>query len=218
MRKFSTLFLCAGILGVLGAPAQADSIKQGQWESQTQLWIDGKELLKQLSAAGDEIVKNARAQMPASERAQFDKEMAAARKDLNKDIECIGPKEAAKTPDEIAQESIGAVHQPPWQCSISDKKFAPDGFSYHYSCRTGGGGAADGTVALTLKATSYKFEIAGIANVVDGAGVAQGTTKMPVRSLTIGRWVGPVCADDEQDDDQTENNGTTLPTTKPKQP
>jgi hypothetical protein len=44
--------------------AVAEPVRQGQWESTSQVWIDGKEVLQQLHAAGDEIIKNARAQMP----------------------------------------------------------------------------------------------------------------------------------------------------------
>ncbi len=179
---------------VLTQVVVAEPVKQGQWESISQVWIDGKEVLQQLHGAGDEIIKNARAQLPASERAEFDREMAASRKDAARELECVGPTEAAMTPEAIAEQSIRSVHQPPWQCSFSDKKVALDGFSYQYSCRTTAGGAASGRITLSLRPTTYRFEVEGVGHVVNGeTGAALGPTQLPVRSLTSGRWVAQTC-------------------------
>ncbi|HMW49935.1 MAG TPA: DUF3617 family protein [Cellvibrionaceae bacterium] len=215
--KLKTLLVS---LGVLTQVAVAEPVKQGQWESRSQVWIDGKEVLQQLHAAGDEIIKNARARMPADQRAQFDQQMAAARKDAGSELECIGPKEASMTPEAIAEQSIKAVHQPPWQCSISEKKIAADGFSYQYSCRTSAGGASDGTVSLSLHATSYRFEVVGTGHAVNGeTGAVLGSTKMPLRSLTQGHWVSDKCDASTEDHDMgAEDDAPPAPKTKHPKP
>lgn len=205
-------------LGALTQLAIAEPAKHGQWESTSQVWIDGKEVLQQLHAAGDEIIKNARAQLPPEQRAQFDQDMAAARKDAGRDYECVGPAEAAMSPEAIAEQSIQAIHQPPWQCSISEKKITLDGFNYHYSCRTRAGGAADGSISLSLRATAYRFEVVGTGHAVNGeTGAPLGPNKMPVRSLTQGRWVSEKCDGLSAQDDTGTEDDPSPPAPKTKQ-
>lgn len=214
MGKLTVLLVA---LALFTQAAVAEPVRQGQWESTSQVWIGGKEVLQQLHAAGDEIIKNARAQMPPEERAEFDQQMAAARKDAGRDRECVGPKEAAMTPEAIAEQSIKAIHQPPWQCSISEKKITLDGFSYQYSCRTSAGGASDGTISLSLRATSYRFEVVGTGHAVNGeTGALLGPNKMPLRSLTQGRWISEKCDAASNEEGDTEDD--TPPPAPPKKP
>lgn len=195
-RAGAVLVLLAVAAAAAAAVATID-LRPGQWRLTSEVWIDGKPVLRSIDAAGAqataEVLRNARAQMTPAERAEFDRNLPA-RDSVRDDTECITAAEAAMDPEAALQTALQAVHQPPWICSFSQRVASPSGTSFNYNCRTPAGARADGKARFEASETRYVNEITGRSHVVDmQTGKPLDARILPVRALNEGRWLAERC-------------------------
>jgi len=164
------------------------------------LWLDGKEVLGAINAAGAlvtaEILRYARARMSPAERADFDRNhQPPVRESAQLEMECITPAEASMSPQAALRTALDAIQQPPWTCSITNARSSSTGHSFDYRCRTRANALAEGKARFeVIGGRSYRAEIEGRSHVVDmQTGRPQDSRILPARALTMGLWQAENC-------------------------
>lgn len=177
-------------------------LRPGHWQVLEQIWLDGKEVLSALDEAARKINEGIRADLSPADREAFDRELGQ-RGSLNQQSECISAAESRMNARAALEQMTRSLHAPPWSCSFRDERASSSGFEYRYSCRTAGGGRAEGQARFTLRGNSeYEGTIEGTSHAIDNAtGEPLQPRIMPVRSLTKGQWVGAQCPADPDDAD-----------------
>lgn len=195
--------LAVPALGTDAAAAGTIDLRPGLWQVTSEVWIDGKAVLAEIDAAGQrasaEVMRRARAQMSAAERAEFDRAMAASNAGdgrAQSETECIPPAEARIDARDALEQAMQALYQPPWTCSFSgaNASAAAQTLSFSYRCQTSAGARAEGQARFEASQTRYRHELAGRSHAMDmETGKPLDARLLPVRSVTTGRWVSAQC-------------------------
>lgn len=185
---FSGMLVCGGV--------QAQSVqmlKPGLWQTTTQVWIDGKDVMAAMRLATDQILSRARAEMTPEQRADFDNNMPTD----NMETECITAEDAAMNPQDSLRQALQSMHQAAsWACSFSNELTSATGYSFDYRCRTPANARAGGKARFEIDASkrSYRADINGDGHVVnDDTGAPLHPRMVKARSLTTGQWHAEQC-------------------------
>jgi hypothetical protein len=180
--------------------SNAVMLKPGLWRVTSQLWLDGKEVLGAIDAAGAQatadILNDARARMSPLERAEFDRNyQPPQRESAQLEMECITPEEARMSPQAGLQAALEALQQQPWTCSITNARSSGSGHSFDYRCRTPANALAEGKARFeTITDRRYSTEIVGRSHLVDmQTGRPLDSRIVAARSLTVGIWQAESC-------------------------
>jgi hypothetical protein len=105
---------------------------------------------------------------------------------------CLSPKQSRIDLAAYLESALG--ESGPWKCEVSPSKLDASAAAGSYVCRTGGGGLSQGKFSATYGPTSYRLELNGRGNAVDGrTGNAIPATDMDQRMLSTGRWLAGSC-------------------------
>lgn len=185
---FSGMVWCSG---VQAQPVQM--LKPGLWQTTTQVWIDGKDVMATMRAATDQILNKARAEMTPEQRADLDNNMPAD----DMETECITAEDAAMNPQDSLRQALQSMHQAAsWACSFSNERTSTAGYSFDYRCSTPAHARAEGKARLEIDASkrSYRADINGDSHVVnDDTGAPLHPRMVKARSLTTGQWRAAQC-------------------------
>jgi hypothetical protein len=175
-------------------------LKPGLWRVTSQVWLDGKEVLGAVDAAGArataEVLKNARAGMSPAERAEFDRNFQPPQRErVQLEMECITAEEARMSPQAALRTALQAVQQPPWTCSITNARTSATGHSFDYRCSTPANALAEGKARFeTSTDRRYRSEIVGRSHLVDmQTGRPLDSRIVAARALTEGLWQTESC-------------------------
>lgn len=188
MHQFpSTLHgaLCALTLSLATGAASAGPVIQvnpGLWASDSEIWINGQSLKPAIQALRTRV----RSGLTDAQRAEMDRDQAAGMQ------ACLTPQQSRI--DLAAYLESSLKDSGPWQCEVNPSKLDASSAAGSYVCRTGGGGLAQGRFTAAYGPTSYRFELNGRGNAVDGRnGQALGGGDMDQRMLATGRWLKSGC-------------------------
>lgn len=188
MHQFpSTLHgaLCALTLSLAAGAASAGPVIQvnpGLWASDSEIWINGQSLKPALQALRARV----RSGLTDAQKAELDRDQAAEKQ------ACLTPQQSRI--DLAAYLESSLKDSGPWQCEVNPSNVNASSAAGSYVCRTGGGGLTQGRFDATYGPTSYRFELNGRGNAVDGRnGQALGGGDMDQRLLATGRWLKSGC-------------------------
>jgi hypothetical protein len=190
--------LLGSVTGAAWAQGNTLKLKPGLWRITSQLWLDGKEVLSAIDAAGaratDQALAQARAGMSAAERAEFDRSLPP-RESAGADTECITTAEARVSPEAALREALLALHEPPWVCTVSNARSSASGHSFDYRCRTPANAIAEGKARFdVITETRYRTEFDGRSHVVNmETGRPVDPRVVAARSLEVGQWEAETC-------------------------
>lgn len=175
----AALSLAAGACGA----APVIQVNPGLWATDSEIWINGQSIKPGMQALRAKV----RSGLTDAQKAELDRRQAAERQS------CLSP-EQARVDLAAYLESALSNGGGPWQCEVNASKLDSTAAAGSYACRTGGGGHTQGNFTATYGPSSYRFELNGRGNVVDGrTGNALGTTEVDQRMLATGRWLGSGC-------------------------
>lgn len=156
-------------------------VNPGLWSSDSEIWINGQSLKAGLKALNDKV----RSGLSEAEKAEYDREQAAQRQ------ACLTPQQSRIDLARYLESSLG--DSGPWQCEVTASQLGGSSAAGSYMCRTGGGGLTQGRFNATYGPTSYRLELNGRGNAVDGrTGQALGG-EMDQRMVSTGRWIKASC-------------------------
>ncbi len=183
----SALALVPALLSAaLALPAAASPVlelKPGLWANDSEIWINGQSL----KPAQQALHAKVRARLSEAQKREYDREQGGGRQ------ACLTPQQARI---DLARylESAFAATGGPWRCETQADQLDASAAAGSYTCRTGGGGLSQGKFSASYGPSSYKLELNGRGNAVDGrTGEAVGGTEMTQRMLSTGRWLGESC-------------------------
>lgn len=157
-------------------------VKPGLWSSDSEIWINGQSLKPGLQALRAKV----RSGLTDAQKAEFDKEQSSDRQ------ACLSPAQARIDLARYLEQSLS--NSGPWRCEAQASKLEAGEAAGTYICRTGGGGLTQGKFSASYGPTSYRLELNGRGNAVDGrTGQALGAGEMDQRLLATGRWLGAGC-------------------------
>jgi Protein of unknown function (DUF3617) len=157
-------------------------VNPGLWASESEIWINGQSLKPGLQALRAKV----RNGLSDAQKAELDRQQAAEKQ------ACLTPQQARIDLSAYLESTLG--DSGPWKCEVNPSKLDASTAAGSYACRTGGGGLTQGKFSATYGPTSYRFELNGRGNAVDGrTGNALGATEMDQRMLSTGRWLGSAC-------------------------
>jgi hypothetical protein len=175
-------------------------LKPGLWRVTSQLWLDGKEVLGAVDAAGArataEVLRNARAGMSPAERAEFDRNFQPPQRESARlEMECITAEEAGMSPQAALRNALQAVQQPPWTCGITNARSSATDHSFDYRCSTPANALAEGKARFeTSTDRRYRSTIVGRSHLVDmQTGRPLDSRIVAARALTVGVWQAEGC-------------------------
>lgn len=186
------------VAGAALAQGGSVKLKPGLWRVTSQVWLDGKEVLSAIDAAGArataEVLEQARAGMSPAERAEFDRNLPP-RQSAQVDTECITAADANISPQEALREALASLQQPPWTCTVSNARSSANGHSFDYRCRTPANAIAEGKARFEVVTDArYRVEFDGRSHMVD---METGRPLEPrivvARSVTLGQWQSARC-------------------------
>lgn len=157
-------------------------VNPGLWTSDSEIWINGQSIKPGTQALRAKL----RSRLTDAQKAEMDKQQAA-----EKNV-CLSPQQSKI--DLAAYLESALSGSGPWKCETSGTKMTTSEASGKYVCRTGGGGLTQGKFEATYGPSSYRIELNGRGNAVDGRnGNALGSEEMDQRMLSTGRWLGSSC-------------------------
>lgn len=173
-------------------------IRAGQWETISQIWIDGKHVLRGPESDSDRAMREAharaRAQMSAEERATLDRLMPPSNSVLRA-TQCVTA--AAPTIDTRAalREALRSLHASPWSCTYSGEQTSWRGYMFEYACTTPAGARAQGKAhAMVNGDAQYRLVLEGSAHAVDAASGRPLESRMvDTRVVGEGAWNAAQC-------------------------
>jgi hypothetical protein len=164
------------------AAAPVIQVNPGLWTSDSEIWINGQSLNPGLQALQTKL----RSRLTEAQKAELDREQAAEKQ------ACLTPQQARVDLAAYLESSLSGTG--PWTCEMNASKLNGSEAAGSYVCRTGGGGLSQGKFTATYGPTSYRFELNGRGNAVDGrTGKALSADPMDQRMLSTGRWLGSSC-------------------------
>lgn len=186
--RFSLLCRSVGRLAVLMIATSAAhaspviEVKPGLWTSDSEIWINGQSLKAGMQALRAKV----RSGLTEAQKAELDKTQAGGRQ------ACLSPAQARIDLARYLEQSLS--NSGPWTCEAQASKLDKSEAAGSYVCRTGGGGLTQGKFSASYGPTSYRLELNGRGNAVDGrTGEALGGPEMDQRLLSTGRWLGADC-------------------------
>ncbi|WP_343624823.1 DUF3617 domain-containing protein [Roseateles puraquae] len=157
-------------------------VKPGLWASDSEIWINGQSLKAGMQALRAKV----RSGLSDAQKAELDKAQAGEHQ------ACLSPAQARIDLARYLEQSLR--NSGPWTCEVNASQLDKSEAAGSYVCRTGGGGLSQGRFSASYGPTSYRFELNGRGNAVDGrTGQALGAIEMDQRMLSTGRWVGGDC-------------------------
>ncbi|MCE4558100.1 DUF3617 domain-containing protein [Roseateles cellulosilyticus] len=172
--------LCA--LATSASAAPVIQVNPGLWASESEIWINGQPLKPGL----DKLRAKVRSGLTDAQKAELDRAQAAERQ------ACLTPQQSRI--DLAAYLESTFRDAGPWKCEVDADKLDGSAASGRYVCRTDGGGLSQGKFSATYGPTSYRLELNGRGNAVDGrTGAALGGGDMDLRMLATGKWLGSNC-------------------------
>ena len=173
-----TLSLAAGS----AAAAPVIQVNPGLWASESEVWINGQSLKPGLQKLRAKV----RSGLSDAQKAELDSAQAAEKQ------ACLTPQQSRI--DLAAYLESTFRDSGPWKCEVNADKLDSSTASGRYACRTSGGGLTQGRFSATYGPTSYRLELNGRGNAVDGrSGEALGAGEMDQRMLSTGHWLKPDC-------------------------
>jgi hypothetical protein len=172
-------------LALSAAAAHAGPVLQlnpGLWASDSEIWINGQSMKPALQA----LRANVRKGLDDAQKAELDRAQAAEKQ------ACLTPQQARI---DLASYLESALRDSgPWTCEVNADKLDTSTAAGSYACRTGGGGLSQGKFSASYGPTTYRIELNGRGNAVNGqTGEALGGTEMTQRMLSTGRWIKASC-------------------------
>lgn len=169
-------------LGTAASAAPVIEVKPGLWSSDSEIWINGQSLKPGLQALRAKV----RSGLTDAQKAELDKAQASERQ------ACLTPAQSRIDLARYLEQSLS--NSGPWTCEVNASKLDASEAAGSYACRTGGGGLTQGRFTASYGPTSYRLELNGSGNAVDGrTGQAVGGPEMDQRMLSTGRWLGASC-------------------------
>lgn len=157
-------------------------VKPGLWASDSEIWINGQSIKPALQALRAKV----RSRLSDAQKAELDAAQAGERR------ACLTPAQSRIDLARYLEQSLNASG--PWSCDVNASKLDKSEAAGSYVCRTGGGGLTQGKFTASYGPTSYRLELNGRGNAVDGrTGDALGGPEMDQRLLSTGRWLGGDC-------------------------
>lgn len=178
----AALVLLTVSAGAGASAAPVIEVKPGLWASDSEIWINGQPLKPGLQALQAKV----RSRLTEAQKAEMDRQQAAQRQ------ACLSPAQSRIDLARYLESSLSSSG--PWACEVSPSKLDTSAAAGSYVCRTGGGGLTQGKFSASYGPTSYRFELNGRGNAVDGrTGEALGGPELDQRMLSTGRWLGADC-------------------------
>lgn len=157
-------------------------VNPGLWTTDSEVWINGQSLKAGLQGLRARV----RSGLTDAQKQEMDRSQAAGRQ------ACLTPEQARIDLSTYLESSLRDTG--PWKCEVSADKADAGAAAGSYVCRTGGGGLTRGRFSASYGATSYRLELNGRGNMVDGrTGEAMDATEMDQRMLSTGRWLKSSC-------------------------
>lgn len=180
--RTSALFAALSALCLAAAAAPVIQVNPGLWASDSEIWINGQSLKPGLQALRAKV----RSGLSDAQKAELDRQQASERQ------ACLTPQQSRV---DLAIYLESALRDNgPWKCEVNADKLDAGAAAGSYACRTNGGGLTQGRFNATYGPTSYRIELNGRGNAVDGrTGEALGGTEMDQRMLSTGRWLKSSC-------------------------
>lgn len=167
----------------LASAAPILDLKPGVWANDSEIWINGQSLKPGMQALRAKV----RSQVSEEQRHEIDRQEAANKQS------CLTPQQARIDLPRYLEQALSNTGGP-WQCDTTADKLDASAASGSYVCRTGGGGVSQGRFSATYSPTSYKLELNGRGNAVDGrTGKAISNTEVDQRMLSTGKWLAGSC-------------------------
>lgn len=150
-------------------------LKPGLWKVDSEVWVAGQSL----KAAMQALKRNAA--------------KAGAPAEGDAGTQCVTAAESKVDIDKMLQKAMGGDSI--WSCSINPNKREAGALKASFDCRTTQGGRAHGDLDASYGDTSYRVDLNGRSNVVDGrtGSPMAGSQEFDVRLQSEGRWVGGAC-------------------------
>jgi hypothetical protein len=168
---------------LLSGAAPTLELKPGLWSHDSEIWINGRSL----KPAQQALHAKVRSKLSDAQKREYDREQGAGKQS------CLTPQQARI---DLARYLEAALNDAdgPWRCEANASKLDGSAAEGSYACRTSGGGLTQGRFSASYGPTSYKLELNGRGNAVDGrTGEALGTGEVDQRMLSTGRWLGGSC-------------------------
>jgi hypothetical protein len=182
LRRALPAALALSLAAAACSAAPVIQVNPGLWTSDSEIWINGQSLRPGLQA----LQARVRSNLSEAQKAELDRAQAAGKQ------ACLTPQQARI--DLAAYLESTLKDSGPWKCEVTPSKLDATAAAGSYVCRTGGGGLTQGKFSATYGPTSYRLELNGRGNAVDGrTGDALGGTEMDQRMLSTGRWLGASC-------------------------
>jgi hypothetical protein len=174
--------LALSLSAPVSGAAPVIEVNPGLWSTGSEIWINGQSLKPGLQALRAKV----RSGLTDAQKAEMDRLQAGEKQ------ACLSPQQSRV---DLAVYLESAMRESgPWKCEVSPGKLDTSAASGSYVCRTGGGGLTQGKFTATYGPTSYRLELNGRGNAVDGRnGNAIAGTEMDQRLLSTGRWLGSSC-------------------------
>jgi hypothetical protein len=170
LRRSLPAALALSLSAAVCGAAPVIQVNPGLWTSDSEIWINGQSMRPGIQALQAKL----RSKLSEAQKAELDRAQAT---------------EKQATYLESTLKDSG-----PWKCEVTPSKLDAAAADGSYVCRTGGGGLTQGKFSATYGPTSYRLELNGRGNAVDGrTGTALGGTEMDQRMLSTGRWLGASC-------------------------
>ncbi len=175
--------LAALLLATAAGAAPVLELQPGRWSQDTEIWINGQSLKPGLAALRTQV----RSQLTEAQKRELDRRQAAEKSS------CLTP-EQARIDLPRYLETVLRDTGSPWRCEAETSQLDGSAANGSYTCRTSGGGLTQGKFSATYGPTSYRLELNGRGNAVDGrTGEAHGGVAVDQRMLSTGRWLGSDC-------------------------
>jgi hypothetical protein len=172
------LSLSAAVCGA----APVIQVNPGLWTSDSEIWINGQSLRPGIQALQAKL----RSKLSEAQKAELDRAQATDKQ------ACLTPQQSRIDLATYLESTL--KDSGPWKCEVTPSKLDAAAADGSYVCRTGGGGLTQGKFSATYGPTSYRLELNGRGNAVDGrTGTALGGTEVDQRMLSTGRWLGASC-------------------------
>lgn len=172
--------LCALALTAAAHAAPIIEITPGLWTADSENWVNGQsvtELMQGLRA-------KTRAGLSQAQKQEADRQEATSRQS------CLTPRQARVDVQVYLEQALND-NGGPWRCEVKSEKADASALLGSFSCRTNGGGKAQGKLSATYGPSQYRLELNGRTHAVDGrTGAALSGAEVDIRHVSTGRRVG----------------------------
>lgn len=185
--------LCVIVIAVCGAApvqAQAQGFKTqplpGLWEQQSQVLVDGQDMLAQLRRLQSQILQS----LPPQQREQAQAMMARHTGTPGLSRQCLSAQDAAKWSDPKAALADSMKGQS--NCTSEVSPVVGDTVKFKVRCEKGKGisGDFDGEFTM-LDSKSWQYTMQGRGNLP--AGMPGNTSTVPIQAHGQGHWLSADC-------------------------